>query len=379
VLTDILLAEGERQLTVCNACRYCEAYCAVFPALELRREVGQADVVQLANLCHDCRACYYACMYAAPHEFAINIPKVLSAVRAETYTSYAWPRVLSRVFSRGAVRTIVGSLLVTIAICFVISLWSKTSLVGTVTGANSFYELVPYALMIGGFGGLALYIIGVTVAGALRFSRRTHGRLRDLIDGAALRTATREALNLRYLRGGGDGCYYPADEPSMRRRTMHSLVFYGFVLAFCATVTAAVMQDVLGIPPPYGFTSAPVILGSVGGAMMIIGTTVLTGMKRQRDHDPDWQPMTVRDYGFLVSLNTVSVTGFLVLALRNTPALGIALSAHLGGLVILFLSMPYGKFVHFAYRYVALVQNAIEMRTADNAHVDAAGAAMQGE
>ena len=31
------VAEGERLMTICNACRYCEGYCAVWPAMELRR------------------------------------------------------------------------------------------------------------------------------------------------------------------------------------------------------------------------------------------------------------------------------------------------------------------------------------------------------
>ena len=51
-----LLVEGKRQLDICNSCRYCEGYCAVFPALERRIDLTKADMVQLANLCHDCRA-----------------------------------------------------------------------------------------------------------------------------------------------------------------------------------------------------------------------------------------------------------------------------------------------------------------------------------
>ena len=36
--------EAARQMSVCNACRYCEGLCAVFPAMELRRDFieGQA-------------------------------------------------------------------------------------------------------------------------------------------------------------------------------------------------------------------------------------------------------------------------------------------------------------------------------------------------
>ena len=61
-----LLTEANRQLTICNACRYCEGYCAVFPALERRSVLREGDLALLANLCHDCRACYQACMYTPP-------------------------------------------------------------------------------------------------------------------------------------------------------------------------------------------------------------------------------------------------------------------------------------------------------------------------
>ena len=56
-----LIKDGARQMTICNACRYCEGYCAVFPAMEQRRIFSKADLVYLANLCFDCRDCYYAC------------------------------------------------------------------------------------------------------------------------------------------------------------------------------------------------------------------------------------------------------------------------------------------------------------------------------
>ena len=76
-----LVKDGARQMMICNACRYCEGYCAVFPAMELRRNFTKADLTYLANLCFDCRDCYYACQYAPPHEFAINIPKLMAQVR----------------------------------------------------------------------------------------------------------------------------------------------------------------------------------------------------------------------------------------------------------------------------------------------------------
>src|SRR5690606_40978625 len=59
-------AEAARQLQVCNACRYWEGFCAMFPAMTQRLMFEQADVHYLANLCHNCGACLHACQYAPP-------------------------------------------------------------------------------------------------------------------------------------------------------------------------------------------------------------------------------------------------------------------------------------------------------------------------
>src|SRR5207249_1038035 len=89
-----IVAEGERLMTICNSCRYCEGFCDVFPAMERRLEFSEADINYLANLCHNCAECYYACQYAPPHEFAVNVPQMFAQIRAQSYRKYAWPRYL---------------------------------------------------------------------------------------------------------------------------------------------------------------------------------------------------------------------------------------------------------------------------------------------
>jgi citrate/tricarballylate utilization protein len=69
------LAEAERVMIICNACRYCKGHCAVFPAMERRLAFATADLNYLANLCHNCGARYHHCQYAPPHEFAVNVPR----------------------------------------------------------------------------------------------------------------------------------------------------------------------------------------------------------------------------------------------------------------------------------------------------------------
>ena len=50
MLTTESLREADRLMTICNACRYCEGLCAVFPAMEMRRTFTAGDLNYLANL-----------------------------------------------------------------------------------------------------------------------------------------------------------------------------------------------------------------------------------------------------------------------------------------------------------------------------------------
>jgi len=60
----------------------------------------------------------------------------------------------------------------------------------------------------------------------------------------------------------------------------------------------------------------------------------------------------------------------LLLAVRDTAAMGTMLTIHLGLVAALFLTMPYGKFAHLFYRYSALVRNSVEERTPAPAGAD---------
>ena len=76
------LAEARRTMEICNACRYCEGFCPVFPAMELRRAFSDGDLGYLANLCHNCKGCWHACQYAPPHEWGLNLPRAFADLRA---------------------------------------------------------------------------------------------------------------------------------------------------------------------------------------------------------------------------------------------------------------------------------------------------------
>ncbi|MEO2039253.1 MAG: tricarballylate utilization protein TcuB, partial [Martelella sp.] len=66
--------------------------------------------------------------------------------------------------------------------------------------------------------------------------------------------------------------------------------------------------------------------------------------------------------GFAVLLALTSATGLALLIWRESPAMGMLLAVHLGFVLALFVTMPYGKFVHGLYRYLALIRYARDKR-----------------
>jgi len=146
----------------------------------------------------------------------------------------------------------------------------------------------------------------------------------------------------------------------MLRRWLHHAVFYGFMLCLASTTVAFFYDHLLHRPAPYPFWSWPVLLGTLGGLALMAGTGGLLYLKRRMDREPAAPETIGMDVVFTVLLFLTSLTGLLLLVLRSTPLMGSLLAIHLGIVLGLFISMPYGKFVHGLYRYAALVRNAIE-------------------
>ena len=351
-------SEADRMLQICNACRYCEGFCAVFPAMTRRIEFTPSVVNYLANLCHNCGACLHACQYAPPHEFGVNIPQVMAQVRKETYMTYAWPKTFGSLYKKNG---LLLSLVTAISICFFLML--SALLNGTLSSApadGNFYAVFSHNTLALMFGAVFSFSLLAITIGLIRFwCEITPGS----ISGSAVAEATHDVLTLKYLGGGhGEGCNNEDDAFSLWRKRFHHFTFYGFMLCFAATSVATVYHYVFYLHAPYSVTSLPVLLGILGGIGLLIGPAGLLylNLRRNSAHgDASQKPM---DRAFIALLFLISASGLALLVYRDTPAMALLLILHLGFVMALFLTMPYSKFAHGFYRMTALLKNAVEKR-----------------
>jgi len=149
------------------------------------------------------------------------------------------------------------------------------------------------------------------------------------------------------------------------------------VLSFLSTTLAAFYAEILDEPAPYPVLHPVVLVGLVGGVMLVAGTTALLWQKRESSPlgSPRERSLNI---AFLVALELAAATGLVLLLLRDTGAMGALLVVHLGTVVALYLTAPYGKFVHIVYRSAAVLRSAAE-RAADEAAARRAESAVRPE
>lgn len=363
-------AEIARVMQICNACRYCEGFCAVFPAMTRRLEFNTADTHYLANLCHNCGACLYACQYAPPHEFAVNVPQAMAKVRVRTYQDYAWPRAFGSLYERAGL-TVVLALSGSLALFLILAIAMTGRLIHAPLAGN-FFAIFPHNFLVVVFGIVFLFAIAALAIGVVRFWREVSPTkdvsAADIAVAARARVpAVAEAIEdvavMKYLGGGhGEGCNEDDDAFTLWRRRFHHLTLYGFLLCFAATSVATIYHYLFDYHAPYPFISAPVILGTLGGIGLIIGPFGLLWLNFKRDAQRADVAQNAMDRGFIMLLLLISATGLALLLLRDTRFMALWLAIHLGTVMALFLTMPYGKFAHGIFRAAALLKFNIEKR-----------------
>ncbi len=226
---------------------------------------------------------------------------------------------------------------------------------------GDFYRVVPHTVMVAVFSAVAAFAASALGIGVVRFWRDGTGQRAGWPTASAVITALREAATLTHLHGDGIACTESEEQRSHWRRWFHHATFYGFGLCFLSTTVAAIYHNFLGWPAPYGYGSLPVVLGTVGGVGLVIGPAGLLALRRRRDPALRDAAQQGLDVSFIVQLVLTSASGLALLALRTGPAMPGLVLLHLGCVLTLFISMPYGKFVHGIYRTAALIKSRLEV------------------
>ncbi len=348
--------DARRQIEICNACRYCEGYCAVFPAITRDREFSPATIEHLANVCHNCRACYYACQFAEPHEFAVNIPRTLAEIRQKSWQDHIPFGSFAKFFARHG-----AAIAFAVLAGFAGFIWAVRSL-QFAGGGDGFYAWLSHSAMVAVFVPAFLAPLVIVAIGVARYWRHTGGGLPTLGDFA---DAFGSAARLKNLAGGhGDGCNFEdEDRFSNARRWFHQATMYGFLLCFAATSVATLMHYVLAVPAPYGLLSPPKLLGVPGGVLLCAGTAGLAWLKLKADRKLGDEAVFGGEMGFVLLLFAVSATGLALWLLGKSAWLPELLALHLGAVLAFFLLTPFTKMVHGFFRLAALVQEARLRRT----------------
>ena len=344
------IQEARRQTEICNACRYCEGYCSVFPSMFLQRVYSDGDITQLANLCHNCRGCYYACQYTEPHEFALNLPAAFAEVRHESWKEFAWPRRFASMLDRAGV--VISAVL---ALSFALLFWAAVEL--RPVDGEGFYAVMSHGLMVAIF--LPAFLLPFMAVGVslIRYWRHVGGgRLRV----GPIWQACRDAAALRNLKGGhGDGCNFEdGDRFSMARRTYHQMSFWGFMMCFGSTCSGTLLHYGFGLEAPYSWYSLPKLLGVPGGLILCLGTGGLAWLKVKADPSLGAAKIWGGEMAFVLLLFGVSATGLALYAATGTGAVAWLLPIHLGAVLAFFLTTPYSKMAHGFYRLAAMVKDA---------------------
>lgn len=342
--------EARRQIEICNACRYCEGFCSVFPAMTRQKAFADGDITQLANLCHNCRGCYYACQYTAPHEFALNIPAALAEVRVQSWERLARPQAFARLFQTHGV-AVAGLLVVVLAWFF----WALTALKPEI--GVGFYAYLAHNTLVAIFVPAFLLPLALMALSLRDYWREVGGgrvRLSHIL------SALHSAAAMKNLSGGhGEGCNFEAEDRfSDRRRVFHHLMMYGFLLCFGSTASGTVMHYGLGWEAPYSLLSLPKLLGLPGGLMMVAGAGGLAVLKLRADPALGAARVWGGEMAFILLLGAVALTGLALYVATGTGMVGTLLAIHLATVMVLFLLLPFSKMVHGFFRIAALVAEA---------------------
>jgi ferredoxin/nitrate reductase gamma subunit len=371
---------GATDMSACFSCGNCTAICplsendATFPRRMIRyAQVGMKDALLSSKelwSCYHCGECSDSCPTKAdPGEF-------MAAARRYAIASYDATGLARLMFLWPAVGTAFALALATFFALFMYTAHGPQS-----SQSLAIFDFIPEPL-IHNLGIVVMVLVfAAGLVGVARMARAI-GRREGVGWGSVLGSRAalarsgralwsslgRESLGQARFRAE---CETEKESVALYRRRwfVHAMVLWGFLGLLAATVLDYGL-DILGVKA----TGTPVpiwypirLLGTVAGAMLIYGTSVMI-LDRVRAASSSVARSATADWTLLALLWITGVTGFgleMALYLPEPPTWGYwVFLFHVAIAMELVLLAPFMKLAHAVYRPVALFYVALA-RTPD--------------
>jgi quinone-modifying oxidoreductase subunit QmoC len=359
-----IINRGAGNLKKCFQCATCSVLCNLSPEYKPfpRKEMiwsqwGLKD--RLINdpdvwLCHKCNDCSVNCPRgAAPGD-------VLAAVRGAIIEHFSVPKFLGKMVRDPKFISIILALPIALVL-FILYLSSKSG-GGFNIDLHSeiiFRNFIPY-VFLDSFAVTLTVIMAICYGtGLFRFWKELNKNplppeKTGLSFGKSAIKTLLELLNHRKFK--------ECKENSLLRFWAHIFLWYGFIWMLLATsivflgIQLTHLKPELNLMPPWRLLSLVKILGNWGAIEVLIGLSIMVYIRLSNKENVGLG--SYFDWSFIILIYLVIITGISTEIVRIAS---LALSAyvfytlHLIFVFALLFYMPYSKFAHFLYRFLALV------------------------
>ena len=334
-------------LSTCMQCGACTATCELskdhenFPRKQIILAAwGMKDNLMgdpYPWLCHQCGDCSVTC----PRD--VRPGDILTGLRQAQYIHYSKPRFLA-VWMQDPRFLPLLIVFPVVIIAFILSLAGTLSIP---EGPIDYSEFFPHAWLNGSFTFLFILSALGLISGIRQYWKNMKSTSNESREKITLR-AIGSVLNTILTHRKFNSCI-----ENKNRSWAHLFVFYGFILLLFVTFFA--ILSTIFFSYPLTFLNPIEIAGNIGALFLLIGTSslILNRMVKKMQ-----QKNSYSDWLFLISFWLLTVSGILVETARflNWSLAYQLYFFHLVMVWMIILYLPYNKFAHFLYRFVALVE-----------------------
>ncbi len=358
-----ILGLGAHDLTSCYQCGTCSVVCPIstdadpFPRKEMIWvQWGLKDRLltdPAVWLCHQCNLCNTYCPRDA------KPADVMSSLRDYSITHYAVPEFMGKAMSQAKYLPLLFSFPAFIFLAVLTLLGNLTSLP---TGQIVFSKFMPiiYIEIIFSLGVGAAIV--AAILGGVQYWKGMSGS--SLAAGntepiKGLIPTLFDVLMHRKFRHCEEDRVGTRESYKSHLHKSHLAVFYGFLGLVITTTSVGIGIYVFGYLTPWPLWHPVKILGNVSGAAVLIACGVFLYC-RLKDKEKAGKS-TYSDWLFLWILALTTLTGFLseILRLADIPPLAYwVYFIHLIFIFSLLVYIPYSKFAHLVYRFVAMLYSS---------------------